>query len=57
MGEKSYCVSEANSNVTAVLLPFVPLKEINTQNSYLKLVFISDDNRFESVFFLKKIKI
>ncbi|UGS20769.1 beta-mannosidase [Flavobacterium cyclinae] len=54
--KKSYCASEANSNVTAVLLPFVPLKEIDTQNSYLKLAYISDDNHFESVFFFEKPK-
>ena len=54
--KKSYCTSEANSIVTAVLLPFAPLKEIDKQNSYLKLEYISDDNRFESVFFFEKPK-
>lgn len=54
--KKTYCTSEDNSIVTAVLLPFAPLKEIDKHNSYLKLEYISGDNRFESVFFFEKPK-
>lgn len=53
---KSYCKSDASSNVSAILLPFPSLKEIDTQNSYIKLEFISDDNHWESNFFFEKPK-
>ena len=53
---KSYCKSDASSNVAAILLPFPSLKEIDTQNSYLKMEFISDDNHWESNFFFEKPK-
>ncbi|WP_445719712.1 beta-mannosidase [Flavobacterium sp.] len=53
---KSYCKSDASSNVAAILLPFPSLNEIDTQNSYLKMEFISDDNHWESNFFFEKPK-
>ncbi|WP_445724328.1 glycoside hydrolase family 2 protein, partial [Flavobacterium sp.] len=53
---KSYCKSDASSNVAAILLSFPSLKEIDTQNSYLKMEFISDDNHWESNFFFEKPK-
>jgi beta-mannosidase len=37
-------------------LPFPSLKEFDTQNSYLKMEFISDDNQWESSFFFEKPK-
>lgn len=52
----SYCKSDASSNVSAILLPFPSLKEFDTQNSYLKMEFISDDNCWESSFFFEKPK-
>lgn len=52
----SYCKSDASSNVSAILLPFPSLKEIDTQNSYLKMEFISGDNHWESSFFFEKPK-
>jgi len=54
--KKAYCKSDASSNVAAILLPFPSLKEIDTQNSYIKLEFISGDNHFESAFFFDKPK-
>ncbi len=42
--------------MSAILLPFPSLKEIDTQNSYIKLEFISGDNHFESAFFFEKPK-
>jgi beta-mannosidase len=54
--KKAYCKSDASSNVAAILLPFPSLKEIDTQNSYIKLEFISDDNHWESNFFFEKPK-
>jgi beta-mannosidase len=53
---KSYCKSDASSNVAAILLPFPSLNEIDTQNSYLKMEFISDNNHLESNFFFEKPK-
>lgn len=52
----SYCKSDASSNVSAILLPFPSLKEIDTQNSYLKMEFISGDHHWESNFFFEKPK-
>ena len=54
--KKAYCKSDASSNVAAILLPFPSLKEFDTQNSYLKMEFISDDNYWESNFFFEKPK-
>lgn len=54
--KKAYCKSDASSNVSAILLPFPSLKEIDTQNSFLKMEFISDDNHWESNFFFEKPK-
>lgn len=54
--KKAYCKSDASSNVSAILLPFPSLKEIDTQNSYIKLEFISGDNHWESNFFFEKPK-
>ena len=54
--KKAYCKSDASSNVSAILLTFPSLKEIDTQNSYIKLEFISGDNHFESAFFFDKPK-
>lgn len=54
--KKAYCKSDASSNVSAILLPFPSLKEIDTQNSYIKLEFISGDNHFVSAFFFDKPK-
>ncbi|MQP24601.1 glycoside hydrolase family 2 protein [Flavobacterium sp. LMO8] len=52
----SYCKSDASSNVSALLLPFPSLKEFDTQNSYLKMEFISNENHWESNFFFEKPK-
>lgn len=52
----SYCKSDASSNVSAILLPFPSLKEIDTKNSYLKMEFISGDHHWESNFFFEKPK-
>ncbi|WP_288980006.1 glycoside hydrolase family 2 protein [uncultured Flavobacterium sp.] len=52
----TYCKADSKSINIAITYPYIPLDKIDTQNSYLKMEFISDENHWESSFFFEKPK-
>lgn len=52
----TYCKADSKSINIAITYPSIPLDKIDTQNSYLKMEFISDENHWESNFFFEKPK-